>query len=319
MDIYKEIERRTPGLKYWIFKHSWSTTEKLFRGIQSDNRVDYYGNVSFVPKFLSFWYLYTKHLKKKKFVPTSIIKLPKNGSENFCFVFFGGVNISVGLSIMKKIKKRFPRSRSVAYFTDIIDLNRFNVATLKKFYDEIFVFDQKTAFSLNVNYCPLPFDFPKHHDIVYIGQLKGRIQKLQEISNYLAANNVKSFFYLADSKVNTSKYSNGVIIGPPMQYEIMLMHLVSSNCILELKNDLTDAYTDRIQKAVVLNKKILTNNLTVLDDKYYNPDLIKYFNNYDDIDLDFIKSNINSVTYGYQGDYNPSYLLDLLDNNFDNI
>ena len=300
-------------MKFWIFKHAWDTTEKLFRSIRHDERVEYYGNISFIPKFNSIWFILTKQLKKKVYVPLKILKLPKKHSEKYCFVFLGGINISIGFSIIEKLKKRFINSKAVAYFTDINDLNRFNVDELNRFYDEVRIFDRKTANLLKVKYCPLPFDFPEHFDVVYIGQSKKRVLELKQLNDFFLRNGIKTFFYLADSKKNKLEHLDGITIGPIMSYEKMLMYLVSSNCILELKSSVTDAYTDRIQKAIVLNKKVITNNPSIINYEYYNPNLIKVFTDVKDIDVNFVKESVFLANYNYKGDYNPSHLLDLIE------
>ena len=300
-------------MKYWIYKHSWSNTEKLFNNIKNDSRVAYYGCISWVPKFNSLWYLYSKRLKKNRQIPANLLKLPSNYNEQYCFVFLGGINVSIGIAIMSIMRKRFKDSIAVAYFTDIDDLKRFDVKELKRVFDKVFVFNEVVAKQCDIDYCPLPFSFIYRSDIVYVGQSKGRIGELQELNRFFVDNGISTFFYIANKKEKKPHKIKGVYIGPPMDYEKMLIYLLSSNCILELKSKTTFAYTDRVQKAIFFNKKILTNNKSVLDNIYSNAQMVSYFNHLSDIDLSFLKKSNCLFAYDYKGDFDPSHLLDLID------
>ena len=72
------------------------------------------------------------------------------------------------------------------------------------------------------------------------------------------------------------------------------------------------ALTLRPYEAVVYNRKLLTNNRSILDFKYYNSRYMQLFERAEEIDWDWIAAD-TEVDYGYQGDYSPRKLLELLE------
>ena len=68
------------------------------------------------------------------------------------------------------------------------------------------------------------------------------------------------------------------------------------------------ALTLRPYEAVVYNKKLLTNNKTILSFKYYNPRYMHYFEKIEDIDWNWVARK-EKVNYEYEGDFSPIYLL----------
>ena len=83
---------------------------------------------------------------------------------------------------------------------------------------------------------------------------------------------------------------------------------LSAKCILEIVQKGQVALTLRPYEAVAYNKKLLTNNKTILNFKYYNPKYMRYFEKVEDIDWNWVKCD-DGVDYNYQGDFSPRYLL----------
>ena len=50
------------------------------------------------------------------------------------------------------------------------------------------------------------------------------------------------------------------------------------------------SYSQRVMSAIVYNKKLITNNKNVINSPFVTEDIVKYFDNTNDIDVSFIKS-----------------------------
>lgn len=298
-------------MKFWIYKHSWDSSEKLFSDMKNDQRVLYYGsmiNNSLLNKIICF-------LDSKKinlfFMWNRFIKKPRK-NEGVCSLYIGGFNVFHGIEMINKNKSKNSINYNVAYFTDINDYYRFDNKVLKSTFDFIFIFDKKTAEKEGINYFPLPVSFPDKTDIAFIGQSKGRVELLREIGEKLSDNGIKTYFYIVDNRLNKTINNKGIFYGPPIPHSRVVDILLSTNCILELKNKDISACTDRVIKAIVFNKKILTNNNSITDYEYYNTELVSIFDDVNNIDISFLKESIYKYDYGYNNAYSPIKLLDYI-------
>lgn len=64
----------------------------------------------------------------------------------------------------------------------------------------------------------------------------------------------------------------------------------------------------RYMEAVCYNKKLLTNNDDVVTYPFYDPRYMKIFHTLTDIDLDWLKMDID-VEYHYNGEFSPIRLI----------
>lgn len=93
-----------------------------------------------------------------------------------------------------------------------------------------------------------------------------------------------------------------------LPYADVLKLLPNVQCILDIPQEGQSALTLRPYEAVVYNKKLLTNSKSIKSFKYYDSRYMQYFEKVEDIDWDWVKSEL-IVDYGYQGDYSPYHLL----------
>lgn len=109
-------------------------------------------------------------------------------------------------------------------------------------------------------------------------------------------------FFEGDSNIRFSKFT---------PYEKVINNILESSCILDIVKKDQLAYTVRPYEAVVYNKKLLTNNKSIFDFKYYNENYMQYFEKVEDINWDWIREDFE-VNYNYQNDFSPKYLLEQL-------
>ena len=144
---------------------------------------------------------------------------------------------------------------------------------------------------------------PMTTDIMFFGSDKGRLRELLHLSKKFEKENISSRMYIVgvDSEVQAS---DKVIINKPMPYVKMIKELQETKCILDYVIEGQSGLSYRSMEAICYNKKLLTNNKSILDFPYYNAEFVQYFKNPDEIDMDFLKRNI-AVDYKYKGEYSP--------------
>ncbi|NCC01802.1 MAG: hypothetical protein EOM34_14220 [Clostridia bacterium] len=148
------------------------------------------------------------------------------------------------------------------------------------------------------------------YDACYVGNCrqKDRI----EIINYIA-DNIKNGFYSLTGLNNKDMTSPIILRNKYMTYQEYLNHVNESRCIVDIVNFGQDGLTLRAKEAIVYNKKLLTNNSSILSSEYYDTRYIQIFKDIQDIDFQWIYENTD-VEYNYKGDFSPTRIIeDMLD------
>ena len=101
--------------------------------------------------------------------------------------------------------------------------------------------------------------------------------------------------------------------GQNLDYLTVLKNELQAKCILEVCQKGQAALTLRPYEAVAYNRKLLSNNRTILDYKYYDKRYMRYFEKTEDIDWEWVKSEC-SVNYGYKGEFSPLGLISDMSN-----
>lgn len=144
------------------------------------------------------------------------------------------------------------------------------------------------------------------NDLCFCGADKGRFDTIKEIAKLSRKAGV-----LADLKIaNNAKYHvDGIEFISWQTYPETILQDLRANCILEVLQPGQNGYSLRMEEAVMLNKKLLTNNPLVKESKYYNPRYIYCFQKTNEIDWDFVKERID-VDYHYEGEYSGLYFIE---------
>ena len=133
------------------------------------------------------------------------------------------------------------------------------------------------------------------NDLYYISSVKnGRARILREINRACNMNDVKKIFHIYSM---WRVISYGKCIRKVMSYDDVIKNISESNCILEITQSGQKAQTLRYLEAVIYGKKLLTNNQAIVELPFYNQNQMKFFNNVEDIDWEWVKKreDFNSV------------------------
>ena len=223
-----------------------------------------------------------------------------------------------------RYKKKFHNLRYVLYYTDIINSavskNAYYLQK-KNIFDYVYTVDEADSVRNSMILWPTLYsvepDYYKCHlnqDIYFCGVSKGRgkllIECLKE-ARYCGVDVAMDIICYDDDADDYLEYTDYIDIRTPdkyLSYPEVLRRELSAKCILEIVQKGQVALTLRPYEAVAYNKKLLTNNKTILNFKYYNPKYMRYFEKVEDIDWNWVKCD-DGVDYNYQGDFSPRYLL----------
>lgn len=145
-------------------------------------------------------------------------------------------------------------------------------------------------------------------DLYFAGRDKGRMDLILSITTKAILENVriieripelpqikrKSFYNLLKNNYKRKM----------LPYDAMLKEEQQSNVLLDIVQYGQSGVSWRLIDALYYNKKLITNNHSIKDNKYYNSNWIKVINTASDIDFDWVKKQ-EYVNYHYQNDYSP--------------
>jgi hypothetical protein len=181
---------------------------------------------------------------------------------------------------------------------DIGDSRKYNMIH----FDEI---ESKTEITLSRDY-PL-------FDVFFAGAAKDRLPFLIKIYDYLEKNGIAPFFYITNVNKEDQIVRTGITYSElNMKYSEMLYKTVNARVVLEVNQGCVDGFTSRFLEAVLYNKKLLTNNVAVKNNEYFNEEYINIFSNPEDINVDFILQD-KEVDYHYKNEFSPVHLINLID------
>lgn len=222
---------------------------------------------------------------------------------------------------LKKLKDKYKNTYWVLYYLDVI--NSFqsqyaNILRKKGLFDLVYSFETEnseitkwsTPYSIIDDYKTII----QHKDFYFCGADKGRGKYIEEIAKKCKEQDINFEMDLVldlDYAIKTDEYPSIRIKRRGegfFSYDYLLGRAIDSNCILELVQEGQEGFTLRFYEAICYNKKLLTNNKSVLNSNYYDERYIQYFNNIECIDWQWVKEKVD-VDFGYAGEYSPIRLL----------
>lgn len=249
---------------------------------------------------------------------------PETGQIDVIFVNTAFTTVRYPAKVLKQYKKKWPQIRYVLYYMDSVCRGVSDYANYlreENVFDAVYTFDEADAKTYGMIFWRTPYScIPEYteikpdQDAYFVGVADSRIDILREIA--------------AVAKVEGQNLLMDIICHAPQEYreqitdnislhtyeqllpyEEALRRSLQARCIVDVVRSGQVGLTLRAYEAVVYNRKLLTNNKTILSFPYYNPRYMQYFETVEDIDWDWVKEEIE-VDYHYNGEFSPLRLME---------
>lgn len=184
----------------------------------------------------------------------------------------------ITVPVVKFIKKRNPDIRIILWYWNPVD----KMVSLKHFDNnicEIWSFDEydceKYDLHYNVQYYFNDLELPNsniENDIFFVGGDKGRLKSLLEIQKDFQKYGLSTYFHITDTH-NQEKTEN-YTFKSPIAYTEILDYISKSTAILDYVSENQSGLTLRPLESLFFNKKLITNDQSIINRDFYNKDNI---------------------------------------------
>lgn len=230
----------------------------------------------------------------------------KTGSKACILVIENWLRMESALHMLPILRSKFPDAKIVCFAQDLITriddmytLRHVDVDYVKQYSDLFITFDTNDAKKYDLDYFPTVFSVPtnlpvsneRNTDMYFLGRDKGRLPLLTKLCDLFHTKGLTCNFQILESTNTDRLEQKGVYYtDSPTNYRDNLLNVAHSHCIVEVLQENALSSTFRLWEAIVLNKKILTNNTAVLSSPLYDPRYISTFTSEIDIDWAFIEN-----------------------------
>lgn len=249
-----------------------------------------------------------------------------------CFVIHKRAVRRMKKGLYKMIKKLFPDSRVVLMLTDIMpqaDFLKSNALRKEndKFLDFICTFNpidaKKHGFLfVNVPTCDfsdryLPAE--EKYDVIFIGRKKDRLEQLYNIYNSLTRRGLRCSFILSEVSEEEKKDApSGISFIDWISYDDYLKRISESRIILEISQKGSSGNTLRVNEAIVLGKKLISDNKALIDTPLYDKDNMFIYDDPEDIPDEFLFGKTKKYPEELKQRISLNTFIKILEENIDN-
>lgn len=286
-----------------------------------------YDIVDRVPKWIRF--LYKTHTNKRInriinlpfkdiWIPY-YFKSPFKDDKPLCIVF---QNWALPLKAFRYFKEKYPGVKMVNLYRDLVRISK-NRSLYEGIFDFTMTIDNVEAekygyvwfheYESKLDDLSISIDYPEC-DVFFAGVAKDRMPKLMTIYHKLTEAGLKVHYYiLGVPESERIPYEGITYADKGMSYREMLYHTINCRCILDVNQEDASGYTSRFLEAVMYNKPLIADNQFIKESKFYNPEFIQVYNDWNDLDPEFVKKDESRVDYHYNGEFSPIRLIEQID------
>lgn len=232
--------------------------------------------------------------------------------------------------VLRKYKERWPNIQYVLFYIDPLSRGAAiyaNYLRERSAFDVVYSFDQLDARENGLLFWRTPYsvipelqEIQPNKDLYFTGVSGGRYSLLHEISvtGTQQGANIEMDVVLLPPDKDFSQSTPTFRLHQPSDltpYRTVLEKTLEARCILDVVRPNQTGLSLRAYEAVVYNRKLLTNNPSILTFPFYDPRYMRCFRTVDDIDWDWVKEDI-PVDYHYSGEFSPVNLLRDAENRF---
>lgn len=222
--------------------------------------------------------------------------------ENIIIVYDRNV-LTLDFKFWNYLRKKLPHVKIVYLFSNIVKYTGAEEAgitnKLLDVFDQVFAFDKTDSEKYGFDYNPLIYTECKEiepleekSDLFYLGNAKDRLPKLLEIYKRATDLGYKCDFHIVGVPNDQQKYTNGIEYNKPMSYKDAIRHIKASKCLVDAIQGSSTGLTIKTCEAVIYGKKLITTNVHVKEEEFYNENNIFIYGVDENIESFFAKTII---------------------------
>lgn len=271
----------------WDFFIDNSQMKNNFNFIKFTTKKNWLNSRNAFPRFINLLFGQFAKLHNRFIIDGNL----KDVSNNDTILLLGIYNIYVLMTLRNMYKKQ----RFILWLWNPVEKTYRNpkhiIGKLKKIGYEIYTFDRTDAIKyklgLKTQFTMIPErllvkGLKINTDLYFLGQPKGREQMLEELKKIYLSLGIQCDFKIVYSPADY------------ISYEDNIRNVISSKCVLEICQEGQHGLTLRALEAMLCHRKLITNNKSIENEDFYNPQnifIIGVDNNQnvkDFIDSDFV-------------------------------
>jgi len=247
-------------------------------------------------------------------------KNPFDNNKPLCIVF---QNWGLPPRAFRYFEKKYPGAKKVVLHRDMVEAKKEKIFLYEKYFDLSMTIDNNDAekygyvwfeeFESKLDDLKISENYPEC-DVYFAGKAKDRLSKLMTIYHKLTAAGLKVHYYLLEVPEEQQVPYEGITYGKRLiSYKEMLHHSINSRCMLDVNQEGAMGYTSRFLEAVMYNKPLIADNPMIKTSKFYNPDFIQVYEDWNDLDPEFVKKDEKRVDFHYKDEFSPIHLIERID------
>lgn len=229
-------------------------------------------------------------------------------------IFFDGQYALASSEFRHYLQQEYPGCKIIFHLGDLIKTKTgIDIDNIKAFADLVVTYDHNDADENQLTYHADPYSqLPKEmvdgqyekSGIIFYGFAKNRATEIMQVYDKLKNNHITCDFSIPDLDEEFTKERPELANAHFTPYLEYLKRVQGTDCLLEIIQKGSRGCTFRTWEAIAYNKKLITNNPSVVDEKFYNPQFIQVIDSIDSLDVDWIKQDVK-VDYGFADDLSP--------------
>jgi 1,5-rhamnosyltransferase len=245
-----------------------------------------------------------------------------------CFIFFHEWCEYEKSGLVKHFRKKYPHCKMVCFFQDLVYLQKnIDIMHVKNAFDLVISYDRIDAKKYGLLFHPTVYSKCKFEsnnnieksNVYYLGDAKKRLDRIVLIFKYLGSIGLKCDFYVTNVDEQDQSFHKGINYIKQMSYEENLQHVLNADCVLEVMQDSAVGYTMRTWEAIMYNKKLITNNIEIINSPFYNPSNILVYDSIEGIKTEkvFFNAISRKTDHKYKHEISPVKFLEFIEKNLE--
>lgn len=326
-------------MKYLIIDDEHELYKNMFSGIFENNKYDIEEvERVHVPFGLKFFYKihFSDKINRNIFLPFKCVwnklyglsryKFEKE-QEYFIIFMNGSLRYHFSIKYLKKLKKKNPNVKYAMIMYDSFS-NPAAKRAIKMIpiFDIVLSFDDNDCNKYGLEKIYSTFSYPKgmikndkyKSKAFFVGQADTRIDIMKKVFEYITKSVSGCKFIVNGIKKSEEKIIKDVWYNHPLTYKEELLMAYNTDCIFEFVKEGQTGITLRTCEAIAFNKKLITNNLNIVNMPFYDKKYMRVFKTEKDIDISFVEEekdvNYNKESIEY---FSPERIIKIIEKKFE--